>query len=263
MTRRDWSLWAPAAYDRKLCLRRGRLAERGAYPRWAETRGVEMPGHHDQLRVAMIGYGFMGAAHTHGWQAVRRAFDLPVVPALSVICGRDRAQLEAAADRFGFAETAIDWHAVVTRDDIDVVDICTPGDTHMPIAVAALESGKHVLCEKPLANSVAEAEAMAQAAKAASAAGHRSMVGFNYRRVPALVLARQLVAEGRLGQLRHVRGVYLQDWLVDPAVPLAWRMRRESAGSGALGDIGAHVIDVAQFLTGERLSALSARPGPL
>ena len=218
-----------------------------------------MSGHHDQLRVAMIGHGFMGAAHTHGWQAVRRAFDLPVVPTLSVICGRDTAQLETAADRFGFAETAADWRTVVTRDDIDVVDICTPGDTHMPIAVAALEAGKHVLCEKPLANSVAEAEAMAQAAKAASAAGHRSMVGFNYRRVPALVLARQLVAEGRLGQLRHVRGAYLQDWLVDPAVPLAWRMRRESAGSGALGDIGAHVVDVAQFLTGERLSALSAR----
>jgi predicted dehydrogenase len=218
-----------------------------------------MPGNDDQLRVAMIGYGFMGAAHTHGWHAVRRAFDLGVVPMLSVLCGRDRAQLEAAASRYDFAGTATDWQEVVTRDDIDVVDICTPGDTHMPIAIAALEAGKHVLCEKPLANSVAEAEAMARAAEAARAAGQRSMVGFNYRRVPALVLAHQLVAEGRLGQLRHVRGTYLQDWLVDPAVPLAWRMRRESAGSGALGDIGAHVIDLAQYLTGERLSALSAR----
>jgi predicted dehydrogenase len=218
-----------------------------------------MPGNGDRLRVAMIGYGFMGAAHTHGWHAVRRAFDLSVVPVLSVICGRDRAQAEAAASRFGFAETATDWRSVVGRDDIDVVDICTPGDTHMPIAVAALEAGKHVLCEKPLANSVAEAEAMAKAAQAAGAAGHRSMVGFNYRRVPAVVLAQQLVSEGRLGQLRHVRGAYLQDWLVDPAVPLAWRMRRETAGSGALGDIGAHVIDLAQFLTGEKLSALSAR----
>ena len=167
---------------------------------------------------------------------------------MSVLCGRDPRGVEAAAKRYGFAETATDWREVVTRDDIDVIDICTPGDTHMPIAVAALEDGKHVLCEKPLANSVAEAEAMALAAEEARAAGQRSMVGFNYRRVPALVLARQLVAEGRLGELRHVRGAYLQDWLVDPAVPLAWRMRRESAGSGALGDIGAHVIDLAQYL---------------
>jgi predicted dehydrogenase len=218
-----------------------------------------MPGNDDRLRVAMIGYGFMGAVHTHAWHAVRRAFDLSVVPVLSVICGRDQAQLEAAASRFGFAETATDWRSVVVRDDIDVVDVCTPGDSHMPVAIAALEAGKHVLCEKPLANSVAEAEAMAQAAELARAAGTRSMVGFNYRRVPALVLARQLVAEGRLGELRHVRGAYLQDWLVDPAVPLAWRMRRERAGSGALGDIGAHVIDLAQYLTGEKVSALSAR----
>ncbi len=218
-----------------------------------------MPGNRDQLRVAMIGYGFMGAAHSHAWQAVRRAFDLSAVPALSVLCGRDRAQVEAAASRYGFAETSTDWRDVVTRDDIDVVDVCTPGDTHMAVAVAALEADKHVLCEKPLANSVPEAEAMAKAAEAAQWRGRRSMVGFNYRRVPAVVLAHQLVAEGRLGDLRHVRGAYLQDWLVDPAVPLAWRMRRESAGSGALGDIGAHVIDLAQYLTGERLSGLSAR----
>ncbi len=218
-----------------------------------------MSGQGDQLRVAMIGYGFMGAAHTHAWQAARRAFDLKVVPTLSVLCGRDQEQLRAAAARYGFAETATDWRDVIARDDIDVVDICTPGDTHMPIAVAALEAGKHVLCEKPLANSVAEAEAMTSAAEVARAGGRRSMVAFNYRRVPALVLAHQLVAEGRLGELRHVRGAYLQDWLVDPAVPLAWRMRRESAGSGALGDIGAHVLDLAQYLTGEKVSALSAQ----
>lgn len=218
-----------------------------------------MSGNDGRLRVAMIGYGFMGAAHTHGWHAVKRAFNLGVTPELTVICGRDKAQLEAAASRYGFAETATDWQGVVARDDIDIVDICTPGDSHMPIALAALGAGKHVLCEKPLANSVGEASAMVAAAQVARAAGKRSMVGFNYRRVPAVALARQLVAEGRLGQLRHVRGVYLQDWLVDPSVPLAWRMRRESAGSGAIGDIGAHIIDLAQFLTGETLSALSAR----
>jgi predicted dehydrogenase len=212
-----------------------------------------------QLRVGMIGYGFMGAVHSHAWQAVKRAFDVEAVPVLAVLCGRDRAGVEVAAKRYGFAETATDWREVVKRDDIDVIDICTPGDSHMPIAVDALEDGKHVLCEKPLANSVAEAEAMTLVAEKARAAGQRSMVGFNYRRAPAIKLARQLVAEGRLGDLRHVRGAYLQDWLVDPDVPLAWRMRKESAGSGALGDIGAHVIDLGQYLTGEHLTALSAR----
>jgi len=207
----------------------------------------------------MIGYGFMGAAHSYAWRAACMAFDLGAVPVLSVLCGRDRAAVEHKAARFGFSETATDWRTVVNRNDIDIVDVCTPGDTHMAITVAALQSGKHVLCEKPLANSVAEAEIMAQAAQSARSAGQRSMVGFNYRRVPALRLARDLVAEGRIGELRHVRGAYLQDWLVDPAVPLAWRMRREVAGSGAVGDIGAHVIDLAQFLTGERLTALSAR----
>jgi predicted dehydrogenase len=212
-----------------------------------------------QLRVGMIGYGFMGAAHSYAWRAASMAFDLGAVPVLTVLCGRDGAALEHKAGRFGFAETATDWRAVVERDDIDVIDVCSPGDTHMAITVAALQSGKHVLVEKPLANSVAEAETMAEAAGSARLSGQRSMVGFNYRRVPALKLARDLVADGRIGELRHVRGAYLQDWLVDPAVPLAWRMRRELAGSGAIGDIGAHVIDLAQFLTGERLSALSAR----
>jgi predicted dehydrogenase len=212
-----------------------------------------------QLRVGMIGYGFMGAAHSYAWRAASMAFDLGAVPVLTVLCGRDEAAVEHKAGRFGFVETATDWRAVVERDDIDVIDVCSPGDTHMAITVAALQSGKHVLVEKPLANSVAEAETMAEAAGSARLSGQRSMVGFNYRRVPALKLARDLVADGRIGELRHVRGAYLQDWLVDPAVPLAWRMRRELAGSGAIGDIGAHVIDLAQFLTGERLSALSAR----
>ncbi len=188
-----------------------------------------MSGSAAQLRVGMIGYGFMGAVHSHG-QAVKRAFDVEAVPVLAVLCGRDRAGVEVAAKRYGFAETATDWREVVKRDDIDVIDICTPGDSHMPVAVDALEAGKHVLCEKPLANSVAEAEAMTLVAERATAAGQRSMVGFNYRRTPAIKLARQLVADGRVGDLRHVRGAYLQDWLVGPDVPLAWRMRKESAG---------------------------------
>jgi len=212
-----------------------------------------------ELRVAVIGYGFMGAVHSYAWRAARAAFDLGAVPVLSVLCGRDSAAVAAKAGRYGFAEAATDWRSVIQRADIDVIDVCTPGDSHMPITVAALEAGKHVLCEKPMANSVAEAEVMAGAAQKAAVAGTRSMVGFNYRRVPALALARRLVAEGRLGELRHVRGVYLQDWLADPAAPLTWRMRREVAGTGAIGDIAAHVIDLAQYLTGEKLAALSAR----
>jgi predicted dehydrogenase len=210
-----------------------------------------MSGRALELRVGMIGYGFMGAAHSYAWRAAAMAFDLGAVPVLAVLCGRDRVAVEHKAGRFGFAEPATDWRTVVERDDIDVID--------MAITVAALQAGKHVLVEKPLANSVGEAETMVEAAQSARASGQRSMVGFNYRRVPALKLARDLVAEGRIGELRHVRGAYLQDWLVDPAAPLAWRMRREMAGSGAIGDIGAHVIDLAQFLTGERLNALSAR----
>ncbi len=151
-----------------------------------------------------------------------------------------------------------DWRRLLERDDVDLIDICTPGDTHAEIAIAALEAGKHVLCEKPLANSVEEAERMARAAEDAAGHGIRSMVGFTYRRVPAIAYARQLVEEGLLGRILHVRGAYLQDWLVDPASPLTWRLQKERAGSGALGDIGAHVIDLAQFVTGESLTGVSA-----
>jgi predicted dehydrogenase len=146
---------------------------------------------------------------------------------------------------------------VIARDDIDVVDISSPGDTHRDIALAALAAGKHVLCEKPLANTLAEAEEMTAAAAAAQGRGVLSMVGFNYRRTPALALARNLVAEGRLGQIHHVRAQYLQDWIVDPAFPLVWRLQKDKAGSGALGDIGAHVVDLATFLTGDRLTGVS------
>ncbi|MFF2369812.1 Gfo/Idh/MocA family protein, partial [Agromyces sp. NPDC058110] len=132
-----------------------------------------------------------------------------------------------------------------------------PGDTHAEIAIAALEAGKHVLCEKPLANTVAEAEAMAEAAERAAARGIRSMVGFTYRRVPAVVFARQLVAEGRLGDIRQVRAEYLQDWLMDAEAPLTWRMKKELAGSGALGDIGAHAIDLTEFVTGQHIERVS------
>lgn len=210
------------------------------------------------LRVGMVGYAFMGAAHSQGWRTVGRVFDLPLRPVLAVICGRDGAAVRAAADRHGWAAAETDWRALVAREDIDLVDICTPGDSHAEIALAALAAGKHVLCEKPLANTVAEAAAMTGAAEDAAARGQLAMVGFNYRRLPATALARRMVAEGRIGTLRHVRVAYLQDWLVDPAFPLTWRLRKEHAGSGSLGDLGAHIVDLAQYLAGERLAGVSA-----
>ena len=210
------------------------------------------------LRVGMIGYAFMGVAHSHAWRTAPRFFDLPLTPELTELAGRDTAAVSAAADRLGWAGTETDWHRVVERDDVDLVDICTPGETHAEMAIAALEAGKHVLCEKPLANSVAEAEAMAAAAARAAGQGVRAMVGFTYRRVPAVSLARKLVADGRLGTIRHVRAQYLQDWIADPAAPMSWRLQKDKAGSGALGDIGAHVVDLTQFITGQALTGVSA-----
>ncbi|HEY0403274.1 MAG TPA: Gfo/Idh/MocA family oxidoreductase, partial [Blastococcus sp.] len=148
------------------------------------------------LGVGLIGYAFMGAAHSQAWRTAPHFFDLPLRPQLTVLAGRNTAAVADAAGRLGWSSTETDWHRVIERDDVDLVDICTPGDTHAEIAIAALRAGKHVLCEKPLANSVAEAEAMTEAAVRAAAQGVRSMVGFTYRRVPAIALARQLVAEG-------------------------------------------------------------------
>ncbi|MEW9871575.1 Gfo/Idh/MocA family protein [Arthrobacter sp. HS15c] len=209
------------------------------------------------LRVAMIGHGFMGAAHSQGWRTAPRVFDLPAEPEMAVVVGRNASATAAAARKWGWAESATDWRDVIARDDIDVVDIVTPGDSHAEIAIAALEAGKHVLCEKPLANTVAEAEAMAEAAERAAARGVRAMVGFTYRRVPAVTFLRDLIAEGAVGRISHVRASYRQDWLVDPEMPLAWRLQKEHAGSGALGDIGAHAIDLAQFVTGLNLQKVS------
>lgn len=210
------------------------------------------------LGIGMVGYAFMGAAHSQGWRTAGHVFDLPMRPVLAAICGRDRTAVEAAAGRHGWAAAETDWRALIARDDVQLVDICTPGDSHAEIAVAALEAGKHVLCEKPLANTVDEALVMTAAAERAAALGRTAMVGFNYRRVPALAHARRLIADGRIGTLRHIRAAYLQDWLTDPASPLTWRLKKERAGSGALGDLGAHVVDLAQFLAGEPLVAVSA-----
>lgn len=211
------------------------------------------------LGVAVIGYAFMGRAHSDAWRTVG-AFrpDLPVVRQ-QVLVGRDATEVARAARPLGWAETSTDWRSVLERDDVDVVDICVPGHLHAEIAVAALEAGKHVIVEKPLANTIVEAEKMVEVARTARSSGVRSMVGFNYRRVPALALARQHVADGRIGDVRQVRVSYLQDWLVDERAPMSWRLRRESAGSGALGDLGSHAIDQVRYLLGHEVVGASGR----
>jgi predicted dehydrogenase len=206
------------------------------------------------LGVGLVGHAFMGAAHSQAWRTAPRFFDLPLEPRMRALCGRDAGRTAEAAARLGWESTETDWTRLLARDDIDLVDVCTPGDTHAEIAIAALDAGKHVLCEKPLANTVAEAQAMAAAAERAAAHGVRAMVGFTYRRVPAIALARQLVQEGRIGHVRHVRAQYLQDWIADPAAPMSWRLEKERAGSGALGDIGAHIVDLTQHITGDRIA---------
>ena len=210
------------------------------------------------IGIGVIGYAFMGRAHSQGWRSARSFLRPALEPELVALAGRDAEAVADVARRFGWKDTETDWRALIERDDVHLVDICTPGDSHAEIAIAALAAGKHVLCEKPLANTLAEAEAMAAAAERARANGVRSMVGFTYRRVPAIALARKLVADSRIGEIRHVRAQYLQDWLTDPHAPLTWRLQVERAGSGALGDIGSHIIDLTQYVTGERIVGVSA-----
>ncbi|MFJ5958972.1 Gfo/Idh/MocA family protein [Paenarthrobacter sp. NPDC092416] len=224
------------------------------------------PAHTDQspgsrqrpLGVAAIGYAFMGKAHSNAWRNVASFFDVPAIEQ-KVLVGRDAGAVAEAAAKYGWAESATDWRSVIERDDIHIIDICAPGWMHAEIAIAALEAGKHVLVEKPLANTLGEAELMVAAAAAARSRGVQSMIGFNYRRVPALALARELIAEGRLGTVRHVRAAYLQDWLSDAEAPMTWRLRKETAGSGALGDIASHAIDQVLYLLGDAVTEVSGR----
>ena len=208
--------------------------------------------------VAVIGYAFMGKAHSHAWRNV--AALRPGAPGVrqQVLVGRDADAVAAAAGQYGWAESATDWRAVLERDDIDIVDVCVPGHLHAEVAIAALEAGKHVIAEKPLANTMAEAEKMVATARAARERGVHSMVGFNYRRVPALALAQRLVADGRLGDVRQVRVSYLQDWLADADAPMTWRLRRELAGSGALGDLASHAVDQVRFLLSQEVIEVNA-----
>ena len=200
------------------------------------------------VNVALIGYAFMGRAHSNAYRQVTPVFRPRLTPRMKVICGRSPEAVAKAATTFGWDEAASDWRQVVARPDIDLVDVSTPGDSHAEIAIAAARAGKAVLCEKPLANSVAEAEAMLAAVRRA---GVVHMICHNYRRAPAVMLAKQIIDAGQIGEIRHYRGTYLQDWIVDPEFPMTWRFDRRKAGSGALGDIAAHSIDLARFLVGE------------
>ena len=204
------------------------------------------------IGVGLVGYKFMGRAHSNAYRQLPRFFDIDPAPRLVAVCGRDEAGVREAAEKLGYESYETDYRKLVQRDDIGLVDVATTGNTHREITIAALEAGKHVLCEKPLANTLDEAAEMVLAARAAQrkAPGLIAMVNFNYRRVPAIAFARQLIESGRLGEIRHWRGTYLQDWVLDPEFPLVWRMKKELAGSGALGDIAAHSLDLAQYLVG-------------
>ena len=200
------------------------------------------------INVALIGYAFMGKAHSNAYRQVAPFLSPRMPPRMKVICGRTQSKVEAAARQYGWEEAATDWRAVVARDDIDLVDISTPGNLHAEIAIAAARAGKAVFCEKPLANSIAEARAMVAAVEQA---GVVHMLCHNYRRVPAVMLAKGLIDSGRIGAIRHFRGTYLQDWITDPTFPLVWRLDKTQSGSGALGDLVAHVVDLARYLVGE------------
>jgi len=201
-----------------------------------------------EINVALIGYAFMGRAHSNAYRQVTPFLKPRLRPRMKVLCGRTRPNVEAAATELGWEEVSTSWEEVIARKDIHLVDISTPGDSHAEIAIAAAQAGKAILCEKPLANSLADAERMLAAVEKA---GVTHMICHNYRRAPAVMLARDLISRGELGAIRHYRGTYLQDWITDPKFPLVWRLDRTKAGSGALGDIAAHSIDLARFLVGE------------
>ncbi len=200
------------------------------------------------LTVGLIGYQFMGKAHSNAYRQVGRFFDLPMDIRMKTICGRHEEAVRAAAGNFGWDGYETDYRKVLDDPEIDVVDVSTPGDSHREIAVAAAKAGKMVFCEKPIGNTLADAQEIYDAVKAG---GRPSVVFHNYRKAPAVALAKKMVSEGRLGRLYHIRAVYLQDWIADPNFPLVWRLQKEKAGSGAHGDIGSHIIDLGRHLMGE------------
>ncbi|MBS1705809.1 MAG: Gfo/Idh/MocA family oxidoreductase [Armatimonadetes bacterium] len=201
-----------------------------------------------KLNVGLIGYQFMGKAHSNAYRQVAHFFDLPVEPVMKTICGRSEGPLKAAADKFGWQQTETDWRKVVEDPNIDIIDISTPGDSHCEIAIAAADAGKIVFCEKPLGNTLDEARQMLQAIQKS---GKPNAIFHNYRKAPAVALAKRMISSGELGTIYHMRATYLQDWIADPNFPLVWRLQKEKAGSGTHGDINAHIIDLGRHLVGE------------
>jgi predicted dehydrogenase len=210
------------------------------------------------LNIGMIGYGFMGRAHSNAWRKVGNFFDLEYQPVLKAVAARNQAKAEDFAARWGYESVETDWRDLVARDDIDAVDICVPNDLHMEIAIAAAKAGKMVLCEKPLARNVKEGEKMVAAVEKAKVP---NMVWYNYRYVPAVTLIKQIVASGKLGKIFHYRANFLQDWTINPDVPQGgagtWRLDVEAAGSGVTGDLIAHCVDTAIWINGS-ISDLTA-----
>lgn len=204
------------------------------------------------LNVALIGQGFMGRTHSNGWGQARKFFNTELKPVMHTVFGQEAENPQAFADNWGWQNASTDWQSVVQSPEIGLVDIVTPNYMHAPVARAAIAAGKPCASEKPVAGTLSDARDMAEAAKKA---GVKTFVWFNYRRVPAVALAHKMVQEGRLGQIRHVRAVYLQDWASEQ-VPLLWRFEKELAGSGAHGDLNAHIIDMTRFVTGEEITEI-------
>jgi len=200
-----------------------------------------------EIRVGLIGHKFMGRAHTHAYIDLPIFFDPGVEVVKKIICSNEESVIDIAK-RWHWEKYSLDWREVVQNPDVDLVDIAAPSAIHAQIAIAAAKAGKHVFCEKPLALNLEDAKAMVNAVEKAEVV---NMIGFNYRRVPAIALAKRLINDGEIGEIYHFRGIYQQGWLVDPNFPLAWRLRKEKAGYGSLGDLGAHVIDLARYLVGE------------
>jgi predicted dehydrogenase len=207
------------------------------------------------LNVCMIGYRFMGRAHSNAYMKVGKFFDVPLLPVMQTIVGRNKHDLEEFRDRWGWKQSSTDWESAVTAPGIDLVDVGTPNNQHKDMTLAALEAGKHVFCEKPLAATLKDARIMRDAARKAKKS--QTFVSYSYRRVPAVAFAHQLVKEGRLGRIYHVRAVYLQGWASSPDIPLVWRFDKNAAGSGSHGDLGAHIIDMARFVTGDEIQEVS------
>ncbi len=206
-----------------------------------------------QINVALIGQGFMGRSHSNAWGQVAKFFKPPLIPVMHTVFGQPEENPRVFADNWGWKNAATDWEQLVRSPEIGLVDIVTPNYMHAPVAKAAIAAGKPVACEKPIAGSLADARQMAEAAKAANL---KTFVWFNYRRCPAVSLAHQMVKQGKLGTIRHVRSVYLQDWATE-SVPLLWRFEKQWAGSGAHGDLNAHIVDMTRFVTGQEITEVA------